>query len=40
MVADYDPQDITRCIRCQKNDIIFVQKPYIFPFMVCLYKFK
>ena len=34
MVADYEPQDQQRCIRCSKNDIIFVQKPFLFHFMV------
>ena len=34
MLADYEPQDPERCIRCQENDVIFVQKPFLFHFMV------
>jgi len=39
MVADYEPQDQQRCIRCLKNDIIFVQKPFLFHFMVSCINF-
>ena len=34
MIADYQPHDLTRCISCLEKDVIFVQKPFIFPFMV------
>ena len=40
MRADYEPQDQERCIRCRENDTIFVQKPFVFHFMVSDYKYK
>ncbi|CAK8689620.1 unnamed protein product [Clavelina lepadiformis] len=30
MIADYEPQDYERCIRCRENDIVFVEKPFRF----------
>jgi len=36
MVAQYEPQDTDRCIACQVGDVIFVKKPFVFSFTVCI----